>query len=420
MKRRRHAATAAKRARQADCKRGKRREGRKTKAVGAILLSPWKRRLWVGVFACFLLFSLFSLHATAQNADEDTDPDTAANASHWLARLRETIPPELAGSIKLEDPDDAAALVGVPHFFALLADNLTDQAPLALGAFAAFCGLALLGALAAAMGEGLRAAPLQKGIQTMAGAALSLSVFGLMRAPLDAAVATLTDLRRFSEALLPVSVSLYAASGNYATAATHSATVGLSLSFQAQLTDGLLSPLISACLAFALLGGVADEADTDGMAASLRQIYLVVQGAMTTLFSASLALQTVIASASDSVAIRCAKYAVGQMIPGVGGVISGTLSTLASSLSLIKGAIGVGGIGIIVMILVPPLVELLLYSLALSLASGFCGLLGFPTGKKLFLRFKGICDMVLGTLCLSAVMSVLALAVFIRCGIAVG
>ena len=341
-----------------------------------------------------------------------------ADVSQWLSRLREAIPEKLAGQITLRDPGDASALVGVSHFFSLLADSLTDGIPSAFGAFSAFCGLALLGCLASLVGEGISSSPLRQGVRVLCAMSLSAAVYRLLQTSVSSAFATLSDLQTFSQAVLPVTVGLYTAGGNYSAALTHSATVGTSLSLQAQLTEALLSPLISACFAFALLASLGEEGDTDGLASSLRHIYMTVLGVMTAVFSASLALQTAVSAASDSVAMRCARYAVGQMIPGVGSTVSGALSTVASSLSLVKSAVGVGGIVVILMILGPPAVEIYLHSLALSLASAFCGLLGYDGGKKLFLRFKGICDMLLGTLCLSAVMSVLSLAVFMKCGTA--
>jgi len=401
-------------------------------SYGGMLSLP-KKRMMAGGFTLILLILsvlLFSVPSMAQSCPTETvlpAGDAAAglteqfpetDLSLWLERLRDAIPDGLVGQITLRDPGDASALVGVPHFFSLLADSLTAGVPAALGTFSAFCGLALLGCLASLLGEGLSSSSVQQGVRILSAMSLSMAVYRLLKTPFSTAFSTLSDLHGFSQAMLPVTVGLYTAGGNYSAALTHSTTVGASLSLQSQLTEALLSPLVSACFAFALLASLTEEADTDGLAASLRHIYMTVLGVMTTVFSASLALQTAVSASSDSVAMRCARYAVGQMIPGVGSTVSGALSTVASSFSLIKSTVGVGGIGVILMILVPPAVEIYLHSLALSLASAFCGLLGYSGGKKLFLRFKGICDMLLGTLCLSAVMSVLSLGIFMKCGTA--
>lgn len=402
---------------------------------GMCIVTPKKRYRAGGfILLCLVLLSaLLSFPASAKTASPDrTAQDLPAadaagvlsgqfpetDVSQWLSRLQEAIPEGLAGQIVLQDPGDASALVGVPHFFSLIADSLTAGLSSAFGAFSSFCGLALLGCLVSLVGEGVSSSPLQKGIRILSAMSLSTVVYRLLQASFASASSTLSDLQSFSRAVLPVIVGICTAGGNYSVALTQSTTVGASLSLQAQLTEGLLSPLISACFAFALLSSFCEEGDTDGLASSLRHIYMTILGVMTAVFSASLALQTALSSASDSVAMRCARYAVGQMIPGVGSTVGGALSTVASSLSLVKKTVGVGGIGVILMILVPPMAEIYLRSLALSLASAFCGLLGYDGGKKLFLRFKGICDMLLGTLCLSAVMSVLSLAVFMKCGTA--
>ena len=141
---------------------------------------------------------------------------------------------------------------------------------------------------------------------------------------------------------------------------------------------------------------------------------------MATLFSGSLALQTTLSASADSVAMRTAKYALGQMIPAVGSTVSGTLSTVAVSLELVKNTVGAGGLGVILTLLLPPLVELYLLSAALSLTKAFCGLLGFSEGEKLFSDFKSIFDLSMGVLAISAVMLMLSLGIFMKTAVAVG
>ena len=120
-----------------------------------------------------------------------------ADVSQWLSRLREAIPEKLAGQITLRDPGDASALVGVPHFFFLLADSLTDGIPSAFGAFSAFCGLALLGCLASLVGEGISSSPLRQGLRILCAMSLSAAVYRLLQTSVSSAFATLSDLQTF-------------------------------------------------------------------------------------------------------------------------------------------------------------------------------------------------------------------------------
>ena len=107
-----------------------------------------------------------------------------------------------------------------------------------------------------------------------------------------------------------------------------------------------------------------DEAHA--LARSMKQIYMTLMGFLTAIFSASLSLQTTLSASSDSVAMRTAKYAVGQMLPTVGSTIGATLSTRATSMNLIKTTVGAGGVGVLLMLLLPPVIELYLFSLTFS------------------------------------------------------
>jgi hypothetical protein len=89
----------------------------------------------------------------------------------------------------------------------------------------------------------------------------------------------------------------------------------------------------------------------------------------TSVLSAGIAFQTVIASARDSVALRAARLAVGNALPVVGSALSGALSSLVGGFSYVSGVIGSFSLISILSIALSPLALALLYKLALFLSS---------------------------------------------------
>ena len=372
-----------------------------------------KKHRGVALLCVLAVFLLFPMPAIAEPSD------TSLDVKDWLERLREALPPAIAEQVALDSVEDTSEMIGIPYLFSLVSASLQNQLPSALGIFTSFCGLALLGAVSSLLCEGLKGERVKKSISSAVTMVIALVSYAMTEGVITRAAQVLSDMADVSKGLLPVMTAVYVAGGNYTTAVTQSGTMTLMLTISQQMTVQVLLPVSSVCFAFALLGALGTGVDTESLARSMRQIYMTLMGFLTAIFSASLALQTTLSASSDSVALRTAKYAVGQMLPTVGSTIGATLSTLATSMSLIKSTVGAGGVGILLMLLLPPVVELYLFSLAFSLARAFCGLLHFSAGAKLFGDCKGVFDMVLGVMTMTGVMLILSIGIFMKCSLAV-
>ena len=137
-------------------------------------------------------------------------------------------------------------------------------------------------------------------------------------------------------------------------------------------------------------------------------------GVASTLAGAGLALQTTIAAAGDSLAMRSAKYAVGSMIPLVGGSIGSALGTLTASLATVKSVVGVSGVAVLLLMTLPVLVYLLLTRLAVSVAGAVAGLFGFSAGEILLAEFRRLFDMLLAMTAAAGVTFMIYFAVFLK------
>ena len=153
---------------------------------------------------------------------------------------------------------------------------------------------------------------------------------------------------------------------------------------------------------------------------TVRGWMLALFGAFGALLPATLAFQTAISSAADSMTVRTVKYAVGQSVPVVGGAISGALGTLATSLGVMKSTLGGASFLAVLLLLLPPLSELFLCRMMLSLAGGVAnGTEAAPLGRVLG-EFRGLCDLLLAALAAVLAVFLLLLGVLCRVGIAVG
>jgi hypothetical protein len=118
---------------------------------------------------------------------------------------------------------------------------------------------------------------------------------------------------------------------------------------------GLLSPLLKILFALSLLSPFSFSTLTAEIEKRIRASFVWILSVICFFLCASLAFESGLASSADSVAMRAAKFTVGESIPLVGGAISSMLGTLSSSLSLVKSTFGAGALVALLSLLLPVL-----------------------------------------------------------------
>jgi hypothetical protein len=106
------------------------------------------------------------------------------------------------------------------------------------------------------------------------------------------------------------------------------------------------------------------------------------------------------------------------MIPVVGGTVAGSMATLASGLAYVKGIIGAGAVAVLVSILLSPLVMLLLYRLAVTLAASVSELLSVGVTARLYRTYSRCFDLVIAVYTTSVLLYVFEIVLFTVSGVA--
>jgi stage III sporulation protein AE len=130
------------------------------------------------------------------------------------------------------------------------------------------------------------------------------------------------------------------------------------------------------------------------------------------ILSASLLSQTVISSKADGMAMRGAKFAVSSFVPIAGGTLSSTLGTLAASIEMLRGSVGVIGIIVIIIMLLPTVLELAAMRLVLGISEFVAGMISAAGEKRLLSEIGGLYGYLEGVAVLCSVIFIIAFAVF--------
>lgn len=213
---------------------------------------------------------------------------------------------------------------------------------------------------------------------------------------------------------LPLSAALYAMGGNLTLAAGNSATLGITLSVVQFFCTKTVIPVFCICLCASLLSvfdgqGKSAVGSVSGM---IRKWYTTALAFVMMILTCSLGGSTLLASKADNMAMRGARFAASSFIPISGGTVSSTLGTLAASVELLRGSVGVIGIVIIIMMLLPTIIELALLRGVFAIGSFCASTLGADGESKLLTELDSLYGYLEGIAALSAAVFIIAFGIF--------
>lgn len=353
-----------------------------------------------------LFFALFLLLGYPAYAAED------ASEEYWEDFL-DTVP---EGSVS-EDPADAILGVGVESLVSELMSALDNG----IGEAGSFLLLLLGIALIVAASESVT--PIENSYLSKNSAAAisvisSVLIFERIGSLCYSVRDSIESLSAFFSGMIPILTGILSAGGSINSAAAQAFNMNVTLGAVSYVTTSVLVPLVFALFALALAAST-DGGAISSVAKGIKNVFMWVVGIGTAIIIGAVSMQSVITGAQDSAYLRAAKYAATGMIPVVGSTVSGALSTLAGGLSYVKSVVGISSVMVIVTLAISPLITMLLYRLAFSIAITLLGFMGSQGGVRAFSAFRSSLDALISVYSISAVVYISEVVVFMKSGVSV-
>lgn len=247
----------------------------------------------------------------------------------------------------------------------VLSSNVSN--PLSAGGSAA--AAILLCGLFRAMADG-RTAAMNGTVQWFGSVCVAAAVLAPAGYTLAKAASATAAVGAFMLAFVPVYAGILISMGRSLTATGACSLVFTGAQVAAYLGRSLLQPLVGLFFALAVseaAGGVKPL----GLTAAVKKAATWGVGLITVLFAAIAGVTGVINGAGDSMTQRTARFFVGNIVPIIGGTLSETIGTVQGYLSVLKTGAGALGICAVLAVLLPVLVETLLWRVMLRLTESF-------------------------------------------------
>lgn len=329
------------------------------------------------IFLLCVSFSVLSVSALADESYEEmTLPDEYES---FIDSLPEDVADALPEGFFTDDPEklgEAIKKISSPaELLSLLLDGLFGGIKDIIPTLVVALGITLISAVLNQVSSSFK----QEGVTSFISRICLIGVImGMVYSSITMVSQYLTNLSRMAAAYLPLSAILYAIGGNITTAASSSAAFGVCLSVCQFIFTYTAVPVFVLSLSLAIVSTFYESRVITSISSGVKKYYTMLLSLVMTVLSASIGTQTFISAKADNAAMRGARFFLGNFVPISGGVISSSLGAIASGVELIRGCVGIGGIVIIIMMIMPLVSHLAVMKLSLF----FLELFGGATGEN--------------------------------------
>lgn len=243
----------------------------------------------------------------------------------------------------------------------------------------------------------------------------TLSLLAVVLAPLmntvSAAISAIKSVGAFMLSFVPIFSGLIIASGGVATGAIYQSVM---LIFCEAITEGLaflVSPLISAYVCIGVASAVSGLEGAYMIAIRIRSVANWLIGFIMTLFTGFLSMQSIVSRAADSITIKTARFFVGSFIPVVGTALGEALTTVTAGMGLLKATAMSWCVAVLIIMLLPLVLELLLWRIVMFVLSSLSITLNIPDSARLFDTVSAAIGFLVAIMISVAVMFILSLVI---------
>ena len=189
-------------------------------------------------------------------------------------------------------------------------------------------------------------------------------------------VNTAKDCNIFISALIPSISAIMLSSGMPVSAGIYNLSVLAVCNIVSGVLSKLALPFLGIYISLGFAGSVSKRDEIIDTGNFIKNFIVWALGFIMFLFTGFLSLQCIMGSAKDNLAVKTAKYAISGFVPIIGSAVSDAFSTAEKCLKIIKSYLGIFGLCMVLIIVLPSLLKAIIWYVTCKLSFFIFEILG--------------------------------------------
>lgn len=307
------------------------------------------KRIFLFAVIIFLMFTSFIPVNAAADYDED----------------RSEISSQLDDVLSEYDIDwryDDISGLGFGELWETVSGSLADKLKAPARLLASLLAITIFTAVMRGMGDGVFSKGSNSGLYNMVCVLTAVTVITpSLFAVYESALSAIERTGGFMLVFVPVFAGITIASGGIASGGIYNMMILGASELFAGLTDSFLMPILSVTAVLAVSGSVFPNVSVESIVKLIKKLITWGMTVAMTLFTGFTTMKCTLAAKTDGAAAKTAKFIISGFVPIVGGAVSDAYSTVRGSFDVIRSTVGTAGNIAILIFVVPPLIELLVF-----------------------------------------------------------
>ena len=201
-------------------------------------------------------------------------------------------------------------------------------------------------------------------------------IFTIVMRMVSVTTNTISSIKAQMDAVFPILLTMLTAVGGSVSVSVYQPAMALLSSLIINVFTMVLMPIFLISTVLSLVSNLSNNVKLDKFISFLNSLFKWIVGLIFTIFISFAAVQGITAGSIDGLSIKTAKFAIKSYIPIVGSYISDGFYIVLASSSVIKNAVGAAGLLLLAGTILSPIIELVIFILALKLMAGIIEPLG--------------------------------------------
>lgn len=201
-------------------------------------------------------------------------------------------------------------------------------------------------------------------------------IFTVITRMITVTTGTIGSIKAQMDAVFPILLTMLSAVGGSVSVSVYQPAMALLASLIINIFTIFLMPLFLISVVLSLVSNLSNNVKLDKFISFINSLFKWVIGLVFTIFIGFASIQGITAGSIDGLSIKTAKFAIKSYVPIIGSYISDGFYIILASSSLIKNAVGACGLLLLVGTILAPIMQLVIFMLALKLMAGIIEPLG--------------------------------------------